>query len=621
MTLQEKIKLARQVMNISAIFSLVVAAVLLINFIQLKRYEPLESETLNYLVEQLKDEPQNEKLMEEIRNFDLVVRKAYFTSEWQVKSGTYLLLFGGIIFALSLRIVTDLKKRIGVPEADKESFLLGRKKSWHWLLASGIILFGLGLAAGYTGKSHLEQYYSMARDTENENPEEEIEIVRITNPNVPAGEMNTIQDSTVQLADIAEATGSSDLPDQKPESIAAPAAEKAVQQEEKPYGLAEFKKYHNTFRGPWGQGIAYHKNIPVSWDGDAGTNVIWKVAISKPGYNSPVTWGNKLFLAGADAEARIVSCYDKNTGQLLWEKKADNIPGSPSTMPKVTDDTGLSAPTLAVDGYRVYAIFATGDVIAFDLNGNRVWARNLGVPKNHYGHSSSLMVWNGKLIIQYDTGSGGRLLALKVASGETTWDVKRDNKISWASPLLMEVNGKMQIVTTADPNVSGTDLETGEELWKAAVMMGEVGPSCACYNGMVYANNEYASLVALQAGPPDPTPLWEQYDYLSEAASPVAYNGLLFLATSYGVLVCYDATSGDEVWQKEMNVTFYSSPMVVESKLYLMDNSGTMHIVKADRTGEIIAEPSLGEASYAIPAFDDGRIYIRGSESLYCIGK
>jgi outer membrane protein assembly factor BamB len=369
-----------------------------------------------------------------------------------------------------------------------------------------------------------------------------------------------------------------------------------------------------------GLGISYHTNIPVSWDGSAGTNVLWKVALSKPGYNSPVLWGDKLFLAGADAEARIISCYDRNTGQLLWEKAADNIPGSPATMPKVTDDTGLSAPTLTVDGYRVYALFATGDIIAFDLDGKRVWARNMGVPRNHYGHSSSLLVWNGKLLVQYDTGAGGRMFALHVSSGETVWDIKRDNNISWASPILAEIDGKMQVITTSDPNVAGYDVETGEELWKLKIMMGEVGPSCAYADGLVFANNEYASLVAIKPGK-NPVVEWETYDYLSEAASPVAKDGLLYLATSYGVFVCYDTKKGVQVWEKDFGTTLYSSPMIVDGKVYLMDNSGTMHILKADRSGTIIAEPKLGEASFAIPAFAKGRIYIRGEISLYCIGK
>jgi outer membrane protein assembly factor BamB len=613
MNQEEKLKLAKQVMQIAGIFSLVVAGVLLINFMQLKKYEPLESETLSYLVEQLKDDSRNEQLMEEIRNFDLLVRKAYFTSAWQVKIGTFLLLFGGILFGLSLKVYKDLRKKIGIPEKDTESFLTGRSISYKWLLVTGVLIFGLAIVAGFSSKNYLNDYYALPEQhAVGEQVDESIEVVEI----VEVGAEEGAEKGAETGADVG-AENSSEAAVERIHEFSPTESSPSV---EKPYGLEEFKKQHNTFRGPMGLGISYHKNIPVNWDGAAGTNIIWKVALSKPGYNSPVVWGDKVFLAGADAEARLVSCYNKKTGQVLWEKKADDIPGSPATMPKVTEDTGLSAPTMAVDGYRVYALFATGDVIAFDLNGNRKWARNLGVPKNHYGHSSSLMVWNNKLIIQYDTGRGGRMLALNSANGESVWDVKRDNNISWATPILIEVDGKMQVITTTDPNVAGHDLETGEEIWKVAVMMGEVGPSCAYDDGLVFANNEYASLVAINPEP-GASVQWENYDYLSEAASPVAKDGLLFLATSYGVFVCYDTKTGEQVWEKDFGATLYSSPMIADGKIYIMENTGVMHVMKADRSGEVVSEPNLGESSYAIPAFDEGRIFIRGAESLYCIGE
>ena len=100
--------------------------------------------------------------------------------------------------------------------------------------------------------------------------------------------------------------------------------------------------------------------------------------------------------------------------------------------------TGLSAPTLTTDGKRVFAIFATGDVIAFDMDGKRVWAKNLGVPDNHYGHSSSLINWSKKLFIQYDTNSGGQIDCLDVVTGNTVWETVRKAKISWASPVLLK---------------------------------------------------------------------------------------------------------------------------------------------------------------------------------------
>lgn len=615
MSIEEKVQLVKRVLQVSGVFTLVVASLLLINFVQLKKYEPLESETLNTLVEQLKDDPRNEQLKEEIRDFDLLVRKAYFTTEWQVRTGTFLLLIGAVVFVLALKVHSDLRHRINLPEEDQEDFFKARKTSWQWLLASGILIFGLAIVAAFSSTNYLKSYYPGEANTESiPAVDDSIEIVEIvTDTSQSSPNADDVPEAKQGEMTASIASGDDQPVQQSPTQQAKPEAEKI-------YGLAEFKKQHNTFRGPMGLGISYHKNIPVNWDGGSGTNIIWKVALSKPGYNSPVIWGDKIFVAGADQQARIVSCYNRNSGELLWEKKADNIPGSPAVMPKVTDDTGLAAPTMAVDGYRVYAIFATGDVIAFDLEGIRVWAKNIGVPKNHYGHSSSLVVWNNKLIIQYDTGSGGRMLALNGKTGDVVWDIKRDNNISWASPILVEVEGVMQVITNTDPNVAGYNVETGEEIWKAKVMMGEVGPSCAYSDGLVFANNEYASLVAIKPEPGAEV-VWEGYDYLSEAASPVANNGLLFLATSYGVFVCYDAKTGTQVWEQDFGTTLYSSPMIAEGKIYLMDNSGVMHIMKADRTGSIISEPELGEASYAIPAFAEGRIYIRGAESLYCIGE
>jgi outer membrane protein assembly factor BamB len=374
-----------------------------------------------------------------------------------------------------------------------------------------------------------------------------------------------------------------------------------------------------TFRGYMGHGISYHTNIPESWNGSTGEHVKWKVAFSKPGYNTPVIWGDRIFLSGADASARIVACYNRNTGQLIWEREVKGIPGSPASPPRVSEDTGLAAPTMAVDGIRVYAIFATGDVVAFDLDGQQVWGRNLGVPNNHYGHSSSLQVWENKLVVQYDTNTKGRMLALNTATGETIWDVDRPVHISWSSPILIEKDGKIQIVTTSDPYIMGQDLQTGAELWKVEALMGEVGPSAAYANGLVYGTNEYARTVAVK--PEEGSSfVWETDEYMSEASSPVAYKDLLFLATTYGVLVCYDANTGEKIWEKEFNDGFYSSPMIADGKLYIIDLDGVTHIMKADRNGAMVGEPELGEDGFALPVFADGVIYLRGYEHLYCIG-
>ncbi len=619
----EKVKTAYRVALVSGIFCAVVALLLILNFWHMKQHEPLESGTIEALVKRLSQEPNSEELKEEIRSFDLLARKAYFTSRWQIRSGTWLLLIGGIILAISMKFYTDLRSRIERPEEITEELLKARANAQYWLFLSGGIVLGFALVAAILSNDYLKEYQNMAVVEESAALQSDVEVIEV----FPS-------DQTGPVDDHAQGADPGDISD--PATTVILEGRSNVQEgeviEDQPlssksttlttsisFKKEDYKKNHASFRGFQGLGVSYHKNIPVSWNGSTGENIKWKVAYSKPGFNSPVIWGELLFISGGDTQSRIVACYNRHTGQLIWEKEVKDIPGSPASPPKVTDDTGLAAPTMAVDGNRVYAIFGTGDVIAFDFSGNKVWGRNLGVPNNHYGHSSSLIVWDNKLVIQYDTNSKGRMLALNTTNGETIWDVERPVHISWASPALIEVDGKMQVVTSSDPYVSGHDLESGAELWKVEAMMGEVAPSIAFEDGLVFATNEYARLVAVK---PESGAVftWEDDEYLAEVASPVAYGGLLYVATSYGVLVCYDTKTGEKQWEKEFNDGFYSSPMIADGKLYIIDTGGITHILKADRTGTIIAEPQLGEGGFALPVFADGVIYLRGNKHLFCIG-
>jgi outer membrane protein assembly factor BamB len=307
------------------------------------------------------------------------------------------------------------------------------------------------------------------------------------------------------------------------------------------------------------------------------------------------------------------------TGQLLWQHEISGLPRSGGKIQKPTEDTGYAAPTLATDGRYVAAIFATGDVSCIDMNGNRIWARNLGIPDNHYGHSSSLLIWKNKLLVQFDGNRTGKVMALDVKTGNELWSTLRESKISWASPILIQVDGQYELILTSSPHVAAYNPDTGAELWKVEALTGEVGPSPAYSNGKVFAANEYASLVAIKPGNP-PDVLWQTNEYLPEVSSPVAADELLILGTSYGVIACYDTETGEILWEYECDQGVYASPVIVDGKIYVLDLDGKMHIFKKDRTMQLIAEPELGESAFSTPAFANGKIYLRGMDYLYCIG-
>ncbi len=609
---------------IAGIFSLIVGVVMLLNFWQLKTTDPLESEALKNLIVRLQEDTRNEELKVEIRNLDLMTRNAFFTNQWQIRSGAFLLIGGILTMVVGLRVYHSLSAQIKQPESMESQLDLELLISRRWILYTVSIIFGLALLASFLSIDHLSSTYALTESSDQEDA-------------IPVQEITPIQDEATPMAKVVEPvaeTSEVTIESAEPENTQNSEAEvPQVASEEKAPEKPVSKKSNSSipnrseiiknfpaFRGPYGLGISYQKNIPVEWDGASGKNVLWKIPAPLPGFNSPVIWGNSLFISGADKSRQSVYCYDINTGKLNWDHKVSGIKRPAGKMEKPTDDTGYAAPTVATDGRYVYAIFATGDLVCVDLKGTRIWAKNMGIPENHYGHSSSLMLWKDLLFIQFDTNKAGKVMAVNALTGDTAWETNRSSKISWASPILTNLGNHFELVLASSPSVAGYDPVTGKELWSLECLSGEVGPSPAYYNGVVYAANEYANLVAIKPGN-ELSVIWETNEYLPEVASPVAMDGMLFLGTSYGVIACFDTTNGEILWEYECDQGIYSSPVIADGKVYFLDMDGIMHIFNADKTMKLIGEPALGEQAVSTPAFADGKIFLRGYENLYCIGK
>ncbi len=378
------------------------------------------------------------------------------------------------------------------------------------------------------------------------------------------------------------------------------------------------------FRGPGGNAHAASANPPIDWDIKQGINVLWKAALPKHGMSSPVVWGDRLFLTGADASTRQVYCYHADTGKLLWRHDVSNLPGAPDApLPRVLEETGYAAPTAATDGQHVAAIFGTGELVCLNTNGERVWAKHLGVPENGYGHASSLILHSDTLFVQYDQeGKDSALYAFALASGELAWRVKR-GVVSWASPILVDNQGQTELILANSKAVDGYDPKTGKLLWHVGCLGGEVAPSAAYSDGVVFvaAENASATAIDIRDHGSEPKILWQWADALPDAASPLAEGEYLIVPTAFGVVTCLAAKTGKVVWEQEFDEGFYSSPVLVKDRVYLIDLSGKLHIFKLDRRFQLLGAPEIGEQAYATPAIAGDRIYLRGVRHLFCIAK
>lgn len=376
------------------------------------------------------------------------------------------------------------------------------------------------------------------------------------------------------------------------------------------------------FRGKDGVGRAGDLKPPLTWNGEDGTNIRWKTRIAKHGSNSPIIWDDKVFLTGGDFDSRHVYCLSVDDGEILWEHDVKDIDGSPSAdeMPRVMAETGVAAPTMTTNGHFVAAIFATGDLVCLTMDGKRVWAKNLGVPHNHYGHASSLISDDRRLYVQYDQAEGARLIAYEFESGAIAWEVER-GVISWASPILVDNNGRRELILVNSKDVDSYDPDSGERHWRVECLSGEVAPSAAYSNGIVSVANEYASAVAIDIKDRDyePKELWRWDKTLPDASSPLAAGDLLIMPSGFGTVTCLDLRTAEILWEHDFDVGFYSSPILVGDRVYLLDYSGEMQVFKAGKTFEQIGTAEIGEDVYATPAFVGDRILIRGVSTLFCV--
>jgi outer membrane protein assembly factor BamB len=384
------------------------------------------------------------------------------------------------------------------------------------------------------------------------------------------------------------------------------------------------------FRGATGCGIVDDgEDYPEAWDGATGEGVLWNVEVSLPGESSPIVWGDRVFLTGADESTREVYCFDAISGKLLWTRPVASEFSAEDEPPEVMDDTGYAAPTMATDGKRVFAIFANGDLAAFDFEGEELWVRAMGRPENVYGHASSLTTWPGMVIVQLDQGSDpdeemSALVAVDAATGKRVWETARPVPNSWPSPIIIDHEGRSQIITAADPWVISYDPDTGDELWRANCLHGDIGPSPIYGGGLVIVAQDGADLVAIRPdGSGDVTDshiAWKVFGNLPDTVCPLTDARYVYVVTSWGMLTCFDL-AGNQKWEQDLEASFYGSPTLVGDLIYLVDQDGVTHIFKGGRSFRGVARAPLGEASNCSPAFAGGRIFIRGASHLFCIGE
>jgi outer membrane protein assembly factor BamB len=557
---------------VAGIFSALVGLFMLSAYLDQNESAPLQSPELKALKEKLRASPEDERLKQRIRTFDLELRQRYFRQLVQSNQGAWLILVGAAVFVFACRKGASYQKVLPMPKPNPSAAqqTVRNCSLARWTVAGAgtaiaVLLFALCL--GVT---------SALPETET--------AQKAAGPKaaaVQAGEFSSIE---------------------------------------------ELNSNWPRFRGPGGGGI-WLSNGPAEWDVKSGAGLAWTVPVAAKGFNSPIVWGSKVFFSGGDAQKREVFCLDLNSGKLMWRQAVVNVPGKPAQPEEIPESTGYASPTMATDGRRIYVSFANGDVAAFSPDGKAIWSKSFGPLKNPYGYATSLATWQDRLLVQLDQGEAeegkSKLYSLDGRTGQTVWQTPRKVGSSWASPIVIQAAGKTQVITLAVPWVIAYDATDGNELWRVECLNGEVTPS-PVYNGeLLFIVSPSDRLLAIRPdGRGDVTKThvaWTSEENVPDIASPISNRELVFTLTTSGMLTCFDAKSGKKQWEHDFEMDCHSSPAIAGDKLYLLGQKGAAVVVEVSRQFKQLFRTEMGDPFHASPAFAPGKMILRGTSNVWCV--
>lgn len=471
------------------------------------------------------------------------------------------------------------------------------------------------------------------------------------------------------------------------------------------------------FRGTNSSGLATGTSIPMEWSKDK--NIKWKIAIPGVAWSSPIVIGDRLFVTTAITENQRkpsagggggggrpgggggppgkgggggqgggqgggggygrnappnqlyrweVLCLDKNTGKEIWKQQA--LEAKPR-IPTHGSNT-FATETPVSDGERLYVYFGMMGVFCYDLDGKLLWKKDLGAfpMQMGWGTASSPVLEGDKLFLQIDNEQKSFLVALDKKTGKEIWNVDREEKTNWGSPLIWKNQQRSEVVTVGSKRIRSYDPASGKVLWEMNNGGGRVCCTPVAAGDTLYVGSSPGmgggggmrggppkdgggeaekgaqppgggggrgmgsggGLHAIQAGAsgdislkPGETSnagvIWSVRNSV-EMSSPLVYEGNLYLlARNGGVVTCLEAKTGKQIYKERLPgaKAFWASPWASGGKIYCLDDGGTTHVIQAGPDFKVVSKNALDEMFWASPAVADGAVFLRSVEHLFCV--
>ena len=412
------------------------------------------------------------------------------------------------------------------------------------------------------------------------------------------------------------------------------------------------------WRGPLGNGVSPERGLPSTFSADRG--ILWKAPIRGKGVSSPIVWGDQIFLtaqlgrgklrpgnhptlsreagvtegsleaaeSGETGTRFLIHSIDREKGELRWTLEL----AASGDFPEVHRKSNMATPSCVTDGEGVFCWFATGQLVAANLEGKKLWEKAMGSSYSPFqiswGHASSPTLYGDTLILLCDHRASSYLVALNTRTGEEIWRTDRGSGLSsYSTPMIVPGRQRVELLINSSRGLDAYNPATGEHLWFLEQPNRFPVPSAAFGDGTIFTSRGHRSgpYMAIEPGGTgniaDSHLKWQVDTGAPYVTSTVYYQGVLYMVNGSGIVTAVDGDSGETIWKNRVGGVYSASPVAGDGKIYLTSEEGRITVLQAGREARVLGNSTLDERTLASPAISGGRLYFRTDQHLISIGK